>query len=396
MIRAALAFILCAVLGTAALAVSPSQNLIMELPHSRAPASPPPPPGKCPYAAAGFADGCAGAVAGTPQNPTLLKQYGANRPPWNVAGVDYAVGQSGPMLDPSVPGNLPACASYSPLAPQNFVFVNSVPCTLANLDFSKQGGICLYTSSTIPASGTLTLTNDYFYAGPNCSPNGGGLILIRDNINLVVTYSTLDSAYNPLIQGIIIKETNVGDVTLKYNSFLHTSTTTWSLGGSGTYTVKYNYAQGIGESPTHSDWFIVFGDPAGVAVNEAFNLVDSDPSGCCATALCYISPNHQGPLSGGCQNDVYITSVSTQPGAANGLGTVSLPVRIEPNGLAGPFTISNIYMDLAGVSVGYGLGASTSAGYAPPAVTCTGNKNLVTGAPITAVFGSGAAWMICH
>jgi hypothetical protein len=47
--------------------------------------------GTCPMGSA-YADGCSGAPTGTPQYPTLLTQYGANRPPWNVPGVDYYVG----------------------------------------------------------------------------------------------------------------------------------------------------------------------------------------------------------------------------------------------------------------------------------------------------------------
>src|ERR1700744_2260487 len=38
------------------------------------------------------ADGCVEAPAGTPQHPKLLDIYQGNRPPWNVAGVDYHVG----------------------------------------------------------------------------------------------------------------------------------------------------------------------------------------------------------------------------------------------------------------------------------------------------------------
>jgi hypothetical protein len=48
-----------------------------------------------------YADGCAGAPPGTPQYPDLLTTYGVNRPPWNVAGVDYYVGiPAGTTLTP--------------------------------------------------------------------------------------------------------------------------------------------------------------------------------------------------------------------------------------------------------------------------------------------------------
>lgn len=51
------------------------------------------PPGACPMGNA-YPDGCSGAPtpAGAIEYPNLLAQYGANRSPWNVAGVDYYVG----------------------------------------------------------------------------------------------------------------------------------------------------------------------------------------------------------------------------------------------------------------------------------------------------------------
>ena len=37
-------------------------------------------------------DGSANAPVGSPQLPNLLDSYGASRPAWGVAGVDYHVG----------------------------------------------------------------------------------------------------------------------------------------------------------------------------------------------------------------------------------------------------------------------------------------------------------------
>lgn len=54
--------------------------------------SPLSPRGYRPYSASGWADGISGASNGRPQAPALLAGYGPNRPPWNVAGVDYRVG----------------------------------------------------------------------------------------------------------------------------------------------------------------------------------------------------------------------------------------------------------------------------------------------------------------
>jgi hypothetical protein len=89
----------------------------------------PPMAGACPKGTA-FADGCAGAQPGAGIYPTMLDVYGANRPPWNVAGVDYRVGaDEGPFKDPLLAANLPACASVR-AGTESWVSINSVPCTI--------------------------------------------------------------------------------------------------------------------------------------------------------------------------------------------------------------------------------------------------------------------------
>ena len=92
-----------------------------------------PPAGTCPKGTT-YPDGCAVAQAGTPNYPDMLDVYGANRPPWNVAGVDYRVGaDSGPFKDPSIAANFPSCASFV-AGTQQWVRINSVPCNIDHLD----------------------------------------------------------------------------------------------------------------------------------------------------------------------------------------------------------------------------------------------------------------------
>src|SRR5262249_43812194 len=50
-----------------------------------------PVPVRAPPASSGYVDGANGAPSGTPQLPSILSGY-AVRAPWQVAGVDYAVG----------------------------------------------------------------------------------------------------------------------------------------------------------------------------------------------------------------------------------------------------------------------------------------------------------------
>jgi hypothetical protein len=81
-----LLFLILVVLAGAAVAATVHANLFMTVTSGGG--------GACPRGNS-FADGCPGAPvpATAIQYPNILTSYGANRPPWNVAGVDYYVGK---------------------------------------------------------------------------------------------------------------------------------------------------------------------------------------------------------------------------------------------------------------------------------------------------------------
>ena len=108
-----------------------------------------------------YVDGSANAPAGTPQLPNILSNY-ATRPPWQVAGVDYAVGvPSGTTLkDPTVTGALPAGATYN--ASNHTVTVTGNGVTLDGFDFSLHNGISLVIQSS-----NVTVQNSNFAVGSN-------------------------------------------------------------------------------------------------------------------------------------------------------------------------------------------------------------------------------------
>lgn len=94
-----------------------------------------------------------------PQNPHLLDTYGAHRPPWNVAGVDCPVGQTGAMQDVTT-ATLPSCATYT--SSDNTVYMTSAPCTLDHYDFALHDSTCLL----IDSSSYLTVaTNTASFSG---------------------------------------------------------------------------------------------------------------------------------------------------------------------------------------------------------------------------------------
>lgn len=339
--------------------------------------------GTCPKGTS-FPDGCGAAVAGTPNNPTLLDGYGANRPPWNVAGVDYRVGHSGTLLDPSVGGNLPSCATYSGTAGAHSVTVNSSPCTVDHFDLTLNGGTCLNVSGGITSGGTVTLTNNNVKAGANCQPSGGGIVNVGGNATVIIRYNTLDVNYVNMPSNII----NIGGDglrTVEYNVLLRPAQHTVSFQGNGDYTVRYNYSLGEGCCDNHGDWVIIAGTTGTTfSLNEEFNTVTIDPDttdlGHTATAFCYMETYSVNLTSARCANDTYVSSLSV-----DGRGHVGYVIRVWPAGnwSPGPIEVKDNYVDATG-SFGWLL---VNSGAGNPTITCSGNKDLVTGAARTGTYG---------
>lgn len=186
------------------------------------------------------ADGCSGALAGSPQYPTLLATYGVNRSPWNVAGVNYAVGApGGTFFDPST-ASLPAGCSYS----SSIVSCSGSNITVMGYDFSLHGGIKL---SVTGGSAGLTVTRNKFALAPNCSDP-----VVNLSVTGVtgITYNTFDGGggtCGTLSFGSMINasQTATGSIlTVEYNYFLNTPQDAVDMRGpaSGTSQVitKYN------------------------------------------------------------------------------------------------------------------------------------------------------------
>ena len=124
-----------------------------------------------------IADGSANASSGPPQYPTLLDSY-ATRPPWKVAGVDYAVGRpaTGELRIPTSE-NLPNGASLGVAA----IHIDGANVTLDGYDLTD-----LTVMIDDSASGTVTITN--------CGATKGVAIrsTVQASADVVVSYCTLD------------------------------------------------------------------------------------------------------------------------------------------------------------------------------------------------------------
>ena len=127
-------------------------------------------------------DGKSGAPAGNPQYSTILSGY-AKRPPWNVAGVDYATGvPSNVTLQDPWPG-FPATTVNSTNFSSTFITqcggagnitanasgllsINGNNLTISGWDFSLHGGINLEFATTGIVS-NLTITQCYWKSSTN-------------------------------------------------------------------------------------------------------------------------------------------------------------------------------------------------------------------------------------
>ena len=87
----------------------------------------------------GYYDGSANAPSGAPQYSTLLSSYAA-QPPWQVAGVDYAVGpQPGVALKDPTTINMPGVSLVTSGA-NHWIYITGNNVTLNGYDFTLDGG----------------------------------------------------------------------------------------------------------------------------------------------------------------------------------------------------------------------------------------------------------------
>jgi hypothetical protein len=168
---------------------------------------PPPPPPPPPTPATG-------------QHPALLAGY-AKRPPWKVAGVDYAVGvPPGTALTDwqslSGPGISVDTSSAYPYGAPHVRVDNTSNVVIDSVDFSLHGGaFIMFVNSPNP---TVIRSN---FGGPNLSTVPAGVIVADPaSPNLTVTYSTIDGAKNGGSglggAGFIVNQAG-GTTTLEYN-----------------------------------------------------------------------------------------------------------------------------------------------------------------------------------
>jgi len=231
--------------------------------------------GTCPKGTS-YADGCSSAPAGTPQYSHLLDlnspstetfgQTYVTRAPWNVAGVDYAVGiQPGTVLKD--PATL-SMSGVSVNASTHIVTVNGSNLTLSGYDFSLEGGW-----EVIVNGNNDTIMDNNWKVGTN---NLDPLYIPQGVSNTTVKYNVIDGAglLNTSIGQGLIGSDGPGTV-IEYNWIKNAysenivvgadTTTGWTL------TVQYNLIENAGwgfNNGAHGDWV-----QAGIASGDLMNSI---------------------------------------------------------------------------------------------------------------------------
>lgn len=320
-------------------------------------------------------DGCEQAQSsGSFLLPNFFDNYAgsrfAHRPPWNVAGVDYAIGYVGPLKDPTVAGNLPECASVSDLGHESYRVTVSHACKMNGLDFSLHGGICVIVTDD---NGAVTFSNDKFGWGPNCDHNGGELLSLQGTAPVRVQYCEFIDTHimAARLQSIIATHgKSTVNVTIVYSDFRDPNQAAIELLSPTELNVSYNYVENIGVPPAHGDWVIPFA-PGIVVYNDSWNTIYAGNQ--TITTTCYIvngTNKAPGSVTGHCQHNTVI-------GGTNRPSGFLVVVNSAENSIVGPFDVSNNWFALA-LTYGY-YAHEGSGGTIVGPITCRGNRDLATG-----------------
>jgi hypothetical protein len=312
--------------------------------------------------------GATNAPAGAAQYSDLLTGY-AVRPPWKVAGVDYAVGVPGSIaLKDPLAISIPK-VSIDPT--HHLIHVTGSNTTLSGFDFSLHGGWGVYVQSGV--SGTV-IENSNFKVGANnvvpiSAESGAGSITIQG--------STIDGggvgvAGNPGAIYALIGFNGAGQLIVKYN-WLKNAPQHIIEFKDGTLIDQYNLIQNVG----YSD---------GAHVNDVqFNGSISEGSVIAFNTVYNPQPINGYPIPGeGIQVEAQLGSRITDTRVQNNtiIATGPAPtasyliiVRQDAGNVINGVIVENNYLDASGA---YGP-------FYPPTganLTFRNNWDMVTGSPI--------------
>jgi hypothetical protein len=213
-------------------------------------------PTPCPFGSAGYADGCGTAPAGTIIFPSALAGYTA-RPPWDVAGFDYAVGPitGTTYLDPSTI----SVSGVTVNASAHTVTISGNNITLSAIDFGMDSGWQVIVNGSNDA-----LVNDKFTVGANQGALANVLTVNTSATNFTMTSNEFNGAnIGPTPQvGQTISISASGTVTVEYNYFVACGGDVIDFNANNTAMVpivKWNLNKDYGGVAAHADFLQWYG-----------------------------------------------------------------------------------------------------------------------------------------
>ncbi len=351
----------------------------------------------CPKGSA-FADGCAAAVPATVQFPDFFTsrapqsgQTFVTRPPWNVAGVDYAVGvpTSVTLLDPQT--NVPAGCSYNAGPPNAFLSCSGANRTITGLDFSLHGGVGIDVTS---CSGNWTISNNKFQVGAAQNASGSQYIMTIEggSCNLTLKNNTADGGA-PTFQAAQAwyQWFSSGTVNEIYNSCQHFGKGCVVSGSSGNLTEQFNYAEGFDYAPNgnHGEWQLILFAGTMAAFNFSYNtfLEPSAVGQAAMTSTIYISggtANGSSVTLANVTNNTFVTncfttcshSTVTQSQAGIGWNYISVVTT----------NVTQNYYDPTG---SFGCNVDFGGGGTRTTINYSGNVNLLDSSVVNATTCNG-------
>jgi hypothetical protein len=210
------------------------------------------------------------------QHPELLTSY-AKRPPWKIAGIDYAVGvpPETKLTDwqlLSGPGITVQAAEMPPLVRVD----DTSNVVISGVDFSLHGGATLrFINSPNP-----TVINCNF-GGPNLTKMPAAVIVTdQDSPGLTVSYNTIDGAGNGSGSSLITV-LGAGTTTVTYNWLKHSPQHFLEEAQSTPVSIaviyKYNLIQQGAFRPGAHLNFLQFGGAVATSVDVEYNTTYQTP-----------------------------------------------------------------------------------------------------------------------
>ncbi|TYO60755.1 hypothetical protein FXV83_42150 [Bradyrhizobium hipponense] len=197
-------------------------------------------------------DGSANAPVGSAQLPSLLDAYGANRPAWSVAGVDYHVGVPDGLTlkDPATM----SMAGVSVDVAQKSITVTGSNVTLDGYDF---GGWAVVTT----AANTSLINSNFNGLNPG-GPQNSVISGSQTSSNLYIGNCTIDGLSGGGHAEFLVEMEGPG-LTIEHSWLKNSNSDLIGRHGQdgGDITIQYNLLQqaGMGGPDTHGDYLQVYG-----------------------------------------------------------------------------------------------------------------------------------------